>query len=97
MQLRPIWLPILCITASSLLAAVRCTAIVMVVVNLLYGLLLFFMHVQTDLFWAIIGHGLSSTLLSLLVAVPVFVLAGNAFSQSGFSARSRGTRYKGLR
>lgn len=60
----------------------------MFVVNVLYGLLLFFMHVQTDLFWAIIGHGLSSTLLSLLVAVPFFVLAGSALSQGGFSARS---------
>lgn len=77
--------------------AFRCTAIVMFAVNVLYGLLLFFMHVQTDLFWAIIGHGLSSTLLSLLVAVPFFVLVGGALSQGGFSARSRGTRYKGLR
>lgn len=77
--------------------ALRCTAIVMLVVNILYGLLLFFMHVQTHLFWAIIGHGFSSTLLSLFVAIPVYVLAGNVFSQGGFSARSRGTRYKGLR
>ena len=29
--------------------ALRCTAIVMFAVNVLYGLLLFFMHVQTDL------------------------------------------------
>lgn len=77
--------------------ALRCAAIVMVAVNVLYGLLLFFMHVQTDLFWAIVGHGLSSTVLSLLVSVPFFAIAGNVFSQGGFSARSRGTRYKSLR
>ena len=74
----------------------RLLGIMFAIVNCVYGVLLFAMGVQTNLFWAIVGHGISSTILTLIMSVPFLMLASSSMPQSGFNARSLGTRFKGL-
>lgn len=77
--------------------AVRSSAIMIFLVDLVYGLLLFFMGVQTDLFWAIVGHGFSTTLVTLLASLLFSYIYAASSPQTTFSVRSGGTRYKSLR
>ena len=68
-------------------------------VSLVNGLVLFFMGAETSLLWALLGHGLSTAVLTTLAAVIFLAVqgAGDAPARS-FSARGRkGTRYKGIR
>lgn len=74
--------------------AVRCSVIMVFAVDLLYGLLLFFMGVQTDLFWAIVGHGFATTALTVLASLVFFYAYSAASPQTSFTVRSKGTRYK---
>ena len=78
--------------------ALRCAAIVIFGVDFIYGILLFFMGIQTDIFWAIVGHGLSTSVLTFIVCIPFFYFAGVATPQTGFTARPRGkgSRLKSL-
>lgn len=76
--------------------AVRCSVIMVFIVDLLYGMLLFFMGVQTDLFWALVGHGFSTTVLTVLASLAFFSIRSASSPQTTFTARSKGTRYKSL-
>ncbi len=78
-------------------AAVRCAAIMIFAVNVVYGILLFFMGVQTDFFWAVFGHGVSTSVLTLLIALVFLFISSTTTPQTTFTARSKGTRYKSLR
>lgn len=80
--------------------SVRFAVIAILAVNLLFGLCLFLMGVQTDLIWALFGHVIASTVLDALVAVLFLMASGSGSSQRGFSARTRpgrSTRYKVLK
>lgn len=74
--------------------SMRLVGIALLVTNLLYGLCLFFMGVQGDLIWALLGHGLSSTVLDFLVALIFMAIGGGSSSQRGFSTRGGASRYK---
>lgn len=65
----------------------------------LNGLALLLMGEQTSIFWALVGHGLSSAVLTGIVAVPFLMFGAPAAQSMGLSGRGRGTRYKskGLR
>ncbi len=76
--------------------AARCSALMIFAINVVYGLLLFFMGVQTDLFWAIVGHGFSTTILTFLVSLAFFYIYAASSPQTTFTVRSKGTRYKTL-
>lgn len=64
------------------------------IVNLIYGLCLFFMGVQTDLLWALLGHGISSTVLDAIVTLLFLLLAPASAPNRSFTARGRRSRYK---
>lgn len=66
----------------------------MFVVNLVYGLCLFFMGVQSDLLWALLGHGISSTVLDAIVSALFLMFNPSSAPTRSFSARGRGSRYK---
>ncbi len=74
--------------------AARCSVIMVFTVDILYGLLLFFMGVQTDLFWAIVGHGFATTALTVLASLAFFYVYAASSPQTSFTVRSKGTRYK---
>lgn len=66
----------------------------LLIVNLIYGLCLYFMGVQTDLLWALLGHGISSTVLDAIVAALFLLLIPGSAPSRSFTARGRGSRYK---
>lgn len=84
--------------------ALRTVGVLIVLVNLVYGLALFFMGVQTSLLYALGVHGLASSVLDLLAAAlmltfaPVGEYQGRGFSagrgmpQLGGVRTARGTR-----
>lgn len=75
------------------LVAVFCFAVCMV-----YGVALVIMGIQSDLVNSLLGHGLSTAILSALVSVPFFLASGTSdSSRRGFSAKSKGSRFKGIR
>lgn len=77
--------------------SLRLVAIGIVAVNLINGLCLFFMGVQTNFLWALFGHGISSSILDMLAAALTLFFMGSSTTQRGFSSRSRGGRYKTLK
>lgn len=90
--------------------AMRCAGISILLVNLVYGLALFFMGQQTSLLYALGVHGLASSVLDFIVAFAVMALVPAAEQGHGFSAsrgqqrlsvrsgsRGHGTRFKGMR
>lgn len=73
-----------------------CTGVL--AVQLLYGVLLFFMGVETS-FLTSLGHGLSGGILTILACIP-FLLAGGTGSTGTFGhggLASSGMRFKGSR
>lgn len=72
--------------------SIRFAALALLAVNLVYGLCLFFMGVQTDFLWALFGHGISSTVLDILVALVFMLFSGSGSSARSFSTRSRTSR-----
>lgn len=63
-------------------------------VDVLFGLALFAMGVQTSLFVALFGHGLATSVLTAFISVPFLALFGAPAPTYGFSKRSGGTRFK---
>lgn len=74
--------------------SLRLAGIVILLVNLAYGLCLFLMGVQGDLVWALFGHGISSTVLDILLAALFLLVLSGQGPQRTFSSRPRGSRYK---
>ena len=66
--------------------------------RVLGGIALVLVGVEGDILIALGSHGLMTALISLVPGAVFLVLLGNAGgSGRGFSARGRGTRYKGIR
>ena len=63
-------------------------------VHAVYGVVLFAMGVQTNIFIAIFGHALSTAVLSTIVTVILMRVLAPASRSMGFSAKSGGTRFK---
>lgn len=81
---------------------VRVVVLAVIAVNLLYGLGLFFMGIESNVLISVGVHGLASSLLDLIACVPLLILGGQggAHGRSGRGRRGLsygGTRYKGLR
>lgn len=75
--------------------SVRLCGVAFLTVNLVYGLCLFVMGLQTSLLWALLGHGISSTVLDNLVAAAFLAVMGPVGGSRGFTAKTRGSsRYK---
>lgn len=79
--------------------ALRIVCAGVLIVEVLYSVLLFFMGVQTS-FFVSLGHGLSGALLTILVCAVFLFVSGagsssNTFGRGGVS--SGGMRFKGLR
>ena len=73
-------------------------AIALVIEMLVYSIALVLVGVEGDILIALGSHGLMTALISLVPGAVFLVLLGNAGgSGRGFSARGRGTRYKGIR
>ena len=67
-------------------------------VCLIYGLMLFFMGVEGSIVQALFGSGLASALVTCAVSVAFMAALSRGDGRGrGFSARGRGTRFKGLR
>lgn len=80
--------------------SLRLVAAFAVIVSVVYGIILLVMGVQSDILMSIFGHGLTSGILTAIVAIPFMLLSGGSdSSRRGFSARGKGkgTRYKGIR
>ena len=76
----------------------RLVAVYCLVVSMLYGLILFIMGSQTDIITSLFGHGLATAVLSAIVSIPFFLVAGvSDSSRRGFSVKGKGSRYKGIR
>lgn len=69
-------------------------AVAVVALNLVFGLLLFFMGVQTDILVALFGHGLWTGIFTALVQIPFLAFAGVPAPSYGFSGASAGKRFK---
>ena len=63
-------------------------------VDLAYGLALYFLGVEGSILYALAVHGLASSVLDALAAVPFLMFGSGTDSNRGFTARSKGTRYK---
>lgn len=74
--------------------SIRLAVLGIAIVNVAYGICLFVMGEQTDLLWAVLGHGISSTVLDSLVALVFLMVAAPSSSQRSFTARPRSSRYK---
>lgn len=73
-------------------------AIALVIEMFVYSIALVLVGVEGDILIALGSHGLMTSLISLVPGAVFLVLLGNAGgSGRGFSARGRGTRYKGIR
>lgn len=73
-------------------------AITLIVENLVYGLALVIMGVEGSILTALLGHGLASGILSSLIgALFMMGLSQVSGSSRSFSARGKGTRFKGIR
>ena len=76
---------------------IRALLIVTVAVNMVYGLVLFFLGVETSLFAALLGHGLGSTVLDVLAGLPLLSLGSSAEPHQGFTVGGGGMRFKKTR
>ncbi|MDO4595720.1 MAG: rod shape-determining protein MreD [Coriobacteriaceae bacterium] len=65
-----------------------------VLVNMGYAVALFALGVETSLLEALLGHGLTCSVLDGLVVVPFLLFGSVSESKKGFSARSKGGRLK---
>lgn len=74
-----------------------------VLVNVVYGVALFLLGVQSNLLISVGVHGLASSIMDLVACVPLLILGGNNGGGRGYSGRGRrglsygGSRYGGLR
>ena len=87
------------ITPGMSMDALRLVGAGVLLVNVIYGLCLFFMGVETNLLMAIGAHGLTSSVLTGIVSIPFLLFGTGGGSNRGFSAagrRSQGSRYKSL-
>lgn len=74
--------------------SIRLVVVATFAANLFYGFCLFLLGAQTNLLWALLGHGLSSTVLNSLVSLAFLAILGGASTQRGFTARTKSSRYK---
>ncbi|MDY2776940.1 MAG: rod shape-determining protein MreD [Collinsella sp.] len=72
----------------------RMVAIGIILVNVAYALALVFIGIEGDLLRAVLVHGLASSILDALAAVPLLMFGGGGEQSRGFSARSKGSRFK---
>lgn len=63
-------------------------------VNLAYGIGLLLLGLEGSIVYALLVHGLASSVLDTLAAIPFLMFGVAPESKRGFSARSKGTRYK---
>lgn len=64
------------------------------VLNIVFGLILLVMGIQTDIFVALFGHGLMTSILTALVSYPFVALFGAPAPAYGFSNKGSGVRFK---
>lgn len=74
--------------------SMRMVGVAMLLVNLAYGFALFLLGLESSLLYALLVHGLASSVLDILAAVPFLMFGSSTESKKGFTARSKGTRYK---
>lgn len=74
--------------------SMRLISAAILVINVLNGLVLFFMGVEGGFISAVFVHGLASTALDILASIPFLVLVGASEPKKGFTARTKGTRFK---
>lgn len=74
--------------------SIRLVVVALLAANLIYGFCLFLLGVQSSLLWALLGHGISSTVLDVLASLAFMALLGGSGAQRGFTARSKSSRYK---
>ena len=72
----------------------RLIAVAILAINVVNGVVLFFMGVEGGFVSAVLVHGLASTVLDTIAALPFLVLVGASEPKKGFSARTKGTRFK---
>ena len=76
----------------------RSAGVFSVAVCLVYGLALLIMGEQSDIVYALFGHGLTSGILTAVVSIPFMAVARNADgAHRGFTVKGKGSRFKGLR
>lgn len=63
-------------------------------VNLAYGFALFLLGIESSLVSALLVHGVASSVLDILAAIPFLVFGSSTESKKGFTARSKGKRFK---
>lgn len=63
-------------------------------VNLAYGFALYLLGIESSLVSALLVHGVASSVLDILAAIPFLVFGSSTESKKGFTARSKGTRFK---
>lgn len=87
------------IVAGMSMDTLRLVGVGVFIVNMVYGVFLFFMGTETNLLFALGVHGLASSILTFVACLPFLMMGGQSGSSRGFSAagtRSHGTRFKGL-
>jgi len=72
----------------------RLIAVAILAINVVNGVVLFFMGVEGGFVSAVLVHGLACTVLDTIAALPFLVLVGASEPKKGFSARTKGTRFK---
>lgn len=82
--------------AGMTVEGVRLAIASVVVVNIVYAVFLYVLGVQSDLMWAL-GHGVSGAVLDSLACLPFIAAGGGSAPTRGFTARSGGSRLKGLK
>ena len=74
--------------------SMRLIAAAILAINVVNGVVLFFMGVEGGFVSAVLVHGLACTVLDTIAALPFLVLVGASEPKKGFSARTKGTRFK---
>ena len=74
--------------------SMRLIAAAILAINVVNGVVLFFMDVEGGFVSAVLVHGLACTVLDTIAALPFLVLVGASEPKKGFSVRTKGTRFK---